>query len=47
MEHSYLPIDLTSIRVAKISNDRDLESEIVKICEILKDICKFTDLYRF
>lgn len=39
--NSYHPIDLSTIvRKLKVNSDRDLEQEVVKACEILKDTCK-------
>jgi len=38
--NSYAPIDLSSIKKAKINSEKDLEQEITKVVEILKDTCK-------
>ena len=43
--NSYSPIDLTQIKKAKISNDKELENEIAKATEILKDTCKISRPY--
>ena len=41
MEIAYEPVDISAIKPAtKIHSERDLESEISKICETLKDTCK-------
>ncbi len=37
----YTPLDLNQISKASINNERDLEQEIIKICDICKDICKW------
>ena len=39
--NSYSPIDISSIPVSRISSEKELETEINKICEILKDTRKF------
>ena len=41
MEIAYDPVDLTTVKPAnKIHSEKDLESEIAKICDILRDTCK-------
>lgn len=40
INNSCTPIDLSSIKKAKINSEKDLEVEISKITEILKDTCK-------
>lgn len=37
--NSYTPLDLSAIKSAQINSDKDLEIEITKICEVLKDTC--------
>jgi hypothetical protein len=37
----YQQIDTSSIKRAKIVSERDLENEINKICDILKDSCTY------
>ena len=37
----YTPIDLSTIKRPKIYTEKDLETEITKICDLLKDTCKF------
>ena len=41
--NSYTPLDLSCIPVSSIQSERELEAEIIKICEILKDNCKNQD----
>lgn len=36
----YEPLDLDSIKLAKITSERELENEASNICEILKDTSK-------
>lgn len=36
----YSPLDLSSIKPAKLHSERELDSEINKIAETLKDNCK-------
>jgi hypothetical protein len=38
--NSYQPIDLDTITRSRIQSDRELENEIAKICDVLKDTCK-------
>lgn len=35
--NSYTPFDISSLKKAKIANEKDLENEIAKITEVLKD----------
>jgi hypothetical protein len=44
--NSYTPLDLTTIPRPKIQSDKELESEIAKICEVLRDTCKLYNLKR-
>lgn len=37
----YTPVDTTGIKRPKIYSEKDLETEIAKIHDILKDTCKF------
>lgn len=37
---SYSEVDLSSIKKPKIHNDQLLESEVSKICEVLRDTSK-------
>lgn len=43
MDQSQTPfcqqVDLSDIKKAKFSSDRDLEAEIAKACDILRDTC--------
>ena len=47
MENSltYTPVDTNSIKPAKLTNELALENEINKICDVLKDTCKYIEAY--
>lgn len=38
--NSYTPLDLNAIPRSKINSDKELETEICKLCEVLRDTCK-------
>jgi hypothetical protein len=38
--NSYTPIDLATIPISKITSDKELDSEILKICDVLRDTRK-------
>ena len=37
---SYQPVDLNTIPLPKVVTEKELENEVGKICEVLKDIRK-------
>ena len=38
--NSYTPLDLNTIPRSKVNSDKELETEIGKLCEVLRDNCK-------
>lgn len=38
---NYTPLQLDLIKKPKILTDKDLEVEITKVCEILRDTCMY------
>ena len=43
----YTPIDFTSIKRPNIYSEKDLETEIAKICETLRDTCNLLPLFKY
>ena len=44
--NSYTLVDLSTIKTPKINSEKDLETEISKICDLIKDNCNLLSYFK-